>query len=162
MGLLQLSNHVVQKSWYWRANDALGHVKESRQVWIFFVQHVPVRHLLSSVAIFVPRDCSAAKGALLYEILLLGIVPKPESLFLICTVSRCNNPFLNLFPLFCFTERVPWLFHPTLLNSMRRNTKVIGLMVKWQVMAKWGELVGLLCACFFKPIPTLMCTNACN
>ena len=39
------------KSPYWRANDALGHVKESHQIWIFFVQHVPVRHLLSSMAI---------------------------------------------------------------------------------------------------------------
>ena len=25
--------------------DALGHVKENHQIWIFFVQHVPVRHL---------------------------------------------------------------------------------------------------------------------
>ena len=39
------------KSPHWRANDALGHVKESHQIWIFFVQHVPVRHLLSSMAI---------------------------------------------------------------------------------------------------------------
>ena len=39
------------KSPYWRANDALGHVKQSHQIWIFFVEHVPVRHLLSSMAI---------------------------------------------------------------------------------------------------------------
>ena len=39
------------KSPYWRLNDALGHVKESHKIWIFFVQHVPVRHLLSSMAI---------------------------------------------------------------------------------------------------------------
>ena len=155
MGLLQLSNHVIQKSPYWRANDALGHVKEIHQIWILFVEHVPVRHLLSSMAIFVPRDCSAAKGSLLYEIPLLRIVPKPGSLVLICTISQCNNPFLNLlFPMFCSTERVPWLFHPTLLNSMRKNTKVIGLMVKWQVMAKWGELVGLLFSCCFNPTLT--------
>ena len=51
MGLLQLSNHVVQKSPYWRANDALVQVKQSHYIWIFFVQHVPVRHLLSSLAI---------------------------------------------------------------------------------------------------------------
>jgi len=30
MGLLQLSNHVVQKSPYWRANDALGRVKATK------------------------------------------------------------------------------------------------------------------------------------
>ena len=39
------------KSPYWRANDALGHVKQSHQIWIFFVEHVPVHHLLSSMAI---------------------------------------------------------------------------------------------------------------
>ena len=50
MGLLQLSKSGT-KSPYWRANDGLGHVKESHQIWIFFVQHVPVRHLLSSMAI---------------------------------------------------------------------------------------------------------------
>jgi len=194
MGLLQLRNHVVQGSPYWKANDALGRVKESHQIWIFFqvsydhrscerilsncvekpekvrtltvciwiffVQRVSVRHLLSSMAIFVPRDFSAAKGSLLYEIPLLRIVPKPGSLVLICTISQCNNPFFNLlFPMFCSTERVPWLFHPTLLNSTRRNTKVIGLMVKWQVMAKWGELVGFLFACFFSIQHRNVCTQ---
>ena len=39
-----------------RANDTLGH-----QISVFFVQHVPVHHLLSSL---VPRDCSAANGPL--------------------------------------------------------------------------------------------------
>ena len=43
MDLLQLINHVVQKSPHWRANDTLGHVKESHQT---------------------SRDCSAAKGLL--------------------------------------------------------------------------------------------------
>ena len=66
-GLLQLSNHMIQKSPNWRANDALGQVKQSHQIWIFFVSHVLVRHLLSSLAIFVPRDCSVAKGPLVDE-----------------------------------------------------------------------------------------------
>ena len=30
MDLLQLTNHVVQKSPYWRANDALGHVEQRK------------------------------------------------------------------------------------------------------------------------------------
>ena len=40
------------KSPDWRENDTLGHVKHlSHQNWVFYVQHVPVHHLLSSLAI---------------------------------------------------------------------------------------------------------------
>ena len=66
MGLLQLSNHVVQKIATLESKWRTGTCKESHQIWIFFVQYVPVRHLLSSMAIFVPRDCSAAKDPFLY------------------------------------------------------------------------------------------------
>lgn len=39
------------KSPDWRANDELGHVKQSQYFLIFFVQQIPVCHLLSSLAI---------------------------------------------------------------------------------------------------------------
>ena len=45
---MQLSGHVVQKQ---------GQFKFSG-----FVSHVPVRHLLTSLAIFAPRDRSVAEG----------------------------------------------------------------------------------------------------
>ena len=52
------------KSPNWRANDALGHVKKRKFKFGGIVKYVPVRHLLSSLAI-VPRDRSAAaKGPL--------------------------------------------------------------------------------------------------
>jgi len=52
MGHLQLSDHVVQKSPYWRANDALGHVEQRKFKFGGFLEHVPVRHFrLSSMAI---------------------------------------------------------------------------------------------------------------
>ena len=51
MSHLQLSDHVVQKSPYWRANDALGHVKQRKFKFGGFFEHVRVRHLLSSMAI---------------------------------------------------------------------------------------------------------------
>ena len=49
---LQLSNHMVQN---WRANDALGHVKQIKFT-LFALQFGD----------FVPHDCSAAKGLLCY------------------------------------------------------------------------------------------------
>ena len=58
MGHFYLSDHRVQNLLTW-ANDALGHVKESHQIWILFVQYVLVHHLLSSWD-FEPRDRSAA------------------------------------------------------------------------------------------------------
>ena len=39
------------KSPNWRANGALGHVKQRKFKFGGFVKHVPVRHLLSSLAI---------------------------------------------------------------------------------------------------------------
>ena len=51
MGLLQLSNQVVQNR---HTGEQMTHwdmFKKSHQIWIFFVEHVPVRHLLSSMAI---------------------------------------------------------------------------------------------------------------
>ena len=44
---------------YWRANCALGYLKQSNQIKMFFVLYGLVRNFLSSVAIFVPCD---AKG----------------------------------------------------------------------------------------------------
>ena len=49
----------------WWANDALGHVKQRKFKFGGFFQHVPVHHLLTSLAIFVPRDRPAAKGPLI-------------------------------------------------------------------------------------------------
>ena len=46
MGLLQLSDHLVQKLPNWRANDALAHVEQRKFKYSGFV---PVRHLLRHV-----------------------------------------------------------------------------------------------------------------
>ena len=48
MAPLQLSDHLVQNR---QTGEQMMHVKQSHQIWILFVQHVPVRHLLSSLEI---------------------------------------------------------------------------------------------------------------
>ena len=44
------------KSPNWRANDTLGHVKQTKFKFGGLFKHFPLRHLLSSLVIFVPRD----------------------------------------------------------------------------------------------------------
>ena len=51
MGLLQLSDHVVQNSQAGEQMTRWDNVKQSHQIWILFVLHVPVRRLLSSLVI---------------------------------------------------------------------------------------------------------------
>ena len=52
MGPLQMSDHKVQKSPNWRANDTLEAVQIGKKIQFGgFVYHVPVRHLLASKAV---------------------------------------------------------------------------------------------------------------
>ena len=53
-GPFAAGDHMVQKRPYWRANWALGHLRQSSK--IFFVLYAPVCNLLSSMAVFVPCD----------------------------------------------------------------------------------------------------------
>ena len=66
MSQLQLSDHVVQKSPYWRANDAPGHVEERKFKFGGFLSLTcPSASFALQYGDFVPRDSSAAKGPLL-------------------------------------------------------------------------------------------------
>ena len=49
-------DHMVQKPPCWRANYPLGHPKQNNIKLSCFVLDVPVGSLLSSMAVFVPRD----------------------------------------------------------------------------------------------------------
>ena len=53
---LQVSDHMVQKPPYWNVNCALGHLKRSKIIKIFFVLDVPVGNLSPSMVVLVPCD----------------------------------------------------------------------------------------------------------
>ena len=55
-GAFAAGDHMVQKPPYWRANCALGNIKRRKFKFNCFVLGVPVRNLLSSMAVFVPCD----------------------------------------------------------------------------------------------------------
>ena len=52
-GPFAAADHMVQKPPYWRANRAMGHLKEATK-FKFSLFYVPVRNFLSSIAVFVP------------------------------------------------------------------------------------------------------------
>ena len=55
-GPFAAGDHMVQKPPYWRANCALGHLKQRKFKLSCFVLDIPVRNLLTSIAVFVPCD----------------------------------------------------------------------------------------------------------
>ena len=63
-GSLAAGDHMVQKPPFWRAKSALGRLKQSNLISIFFVLYVKVRNLLSSMAVFVPRDLQLQRANL--------------------------------------------------------------------------------------------------
>ena len=55
-GPFAAGDHMVQKPPYWTANCALGDIKQRKLKFSCFVLDVPVRNLISSMAVFVPCD----------------------------------------------------------------------------------------------------------
>ena len=66
-GPFAAGDHIVQKPPHWRANCALGHIKQRKFKFGCFVLDVPVRNLLSSMAVFVPCDHQLQRAHLKYR-----------------------------------------------------------------------------------------------
>ena len=72
------------KSPNWRANDALGHVKQGKFKFGGFVQYMPVRHLLSSLAILY-YVIAQLQGV--HSLFCRFTVPRSQ----LCTLSSTHN-----------------------------------------------------------------------